>query len=46
MELVILVGASRGVMRNVVYDGCQMDIDTDPGRGVGNLFENESIYNN
>jgi len=44
MELLILVGASRRVMRNIVHDDCQMDLDTDPGQGVGNLVENEYIY--
>jgi len=42
MKLIIRVGASRREMRNVVHDGCQMDMGTDPGQGVGNLVENES----
>jgi hypothetical protein len=44
MELFIWVGTSRRVMRNIVHDVCRMDTDTDPGQGVGNLVENESIY--
>jgi hypothetical protein len=44
MELVIWVGTSRRIMRNVVHDGYQMDIDMDPGQGVGNYVENECIY--
>jgi len=44
MELIIWVGATSREMRNVVHDGCQVDIDTDPVQGVGNVVENESIY--
>ena len=40
MELVTWIGASRRLMRNVVHDGCQMDVDKDQGQGVGNLVEN------